>query len=307
MDRIYLFALQAAFVPIAAPFFIGLTRRVKAIFQDRKGASPFQPYRDLWKLFHKDEVISKDASWVSRYAPYLIFGSLLSVGAAIPVFSDAGFSLFGDFLAMIYLLAFGTFFLALAGLDAGGGFGGFGASREMLVSALSEGGLIFSLFALAVAARTTNLAGIARGIAGVSFTDFTPIIIAFVGFFIALLAETMRYPFDNPATHLELTMIHEAMILEFSGKRLALLEWASGMKYLIFILLGVNLFFPWGLYGGFGPALVVSAIVVFLKATVLAVVVAIIESTMAKMRIFRLPDLLFTSFVISIIAIGLLV
>jgi formate hydrogenlyase subunit 4 len=299
--------LQLLLVPALSPLFTGLTRKLKARLQNRQGASVFQPYRDLRKLFNKDEVISEDASWLFRAAPYLIFGVTLVIGASIPLFSTAlsnGYT--GDFLVVVYLVALGTFFLALAGLDTGGAFGGFGSSREMMVAALTEGGLVLSLLVLALISNTTDLTGISENIGDLSFTSFTPIILAFISFSIALLAENSRYPFDNPSTHLELTMIHEAMILEYSGKRLALIEWASANKYLIFIALGANLFFPWGIAGSLELLPILLAIVLLVvKVTLFCLAIAVIESSVAKLRIFRLPDLLLTSFVISVIALGL--
>lgn len=307
VERIIFWVLQAALVPLLSPFFIGVTRKLKARLQNRRGASPLQPYRDLARLMRKDEVISEDASWIFRAAPYLIFATTLVLGASIPLFSTAlRNSLTGDFLVVVYLVALGTFALALAGIDAGSAFGGFGSSREMFVAALTEGGLILSLLTLALISRTTNLAGIADGIGSLPLAGFTPIILAFAAFAIALLAETCRYPFDNPATHLELTMIHEAMILEYSGKRLALLEWASANKFLIFISLGANLFFPWGLADSLEALPVLLALLFYLlKVLALSAAIAVIESSTAKLRIFRLPDLLFTSFVLSVIALGM--
>ena len=308
MSEILFWLIQLILIPALSPFFVGVTRKMKAELQNRRGASPFQPYRDLAKLFRKDEVISRDASWVFRFAPYAVYAVTVLVGASIPLVSTAlanGYT--GDFLVVIYLLALGTFFLALAGIDTGGAFGGFGSSREMLVAALTEGGLIVSLLALALVSRTTNLSGIAETVASLPFYDLPPVILAFIGFFVALLAETGRYPFDNPSTHLELTMIHEAMILEYSGKRLAIIEWAAANKYLIFIALGANLFFPWGTADSLAPGQIVLSLALFIgKCLLFCAAVALIESTIAKFRIFRLPDLLFTSFIISIIAIGLI-
>jgi formate hydrogenlyase subunit 4 len=178
----------------------------------------------------------------------------------------------------------------------------------MMVAALTEGGLVMSLLTLALVCRTTDLFVIARSVAALPHHDLPPVMLAFAGFFIALLAETCRYPFDNPATHLELTMIHEAMILEYSGKRLALLEWAAANKYMIFISLGANLFFPWGMDDTMAVASVIGSLALFiLKCLLFCTAIALIESSMAKFRIFRLPDLLFTSFIISVIAIGLIV
>jgi formate hydrogenlyase subunit 4 len=299
--------LEFLLIPLLSPFFIGVTRKVKARLQNRQGASPFQPYRDLWKLFQKDEVISADASWIFRAAPYLIFATTLLIAASIPVLSTLAVNtLTGDFLVVIYLFAFGAFFLALAGMDAGSPFGGFGSSREMTIAALTEGGLLLSLLTLALISHSTNLTLMSETVASLEFSNFAPIVLAFIGFAIALLAETCRYPFDNPSTHLELTMIHEAMLLEYSGKRLALMEWAAFNKYLLFIGLGANLFLPWGIAtSADGEALFIALLMFLLKALIFCGLIAVIESTIAKFRLFRLPDLLYTSFSLSVIAIGL--
>jgi formate hydrogenlyase subunit 4 len=306
---IILWILQIVLVPALSPLGTGLVRKIKARLQNRVGPGLFQPYRDLWKLFHKDEVISRDASWIFRFVPYLIFSVTLMVGAALPLltirFSDY---IFSDLLVVVYLIALSTFFLALAGMDGGSAFGGFGSSREMTLAALTEGGLIFSLLALAVSARSMNLFTMAEAVTGLSLSSFAPLLLAFGGFIIALLAETARFPFDNPATHLELTMIHEAMILEYSGKRLALLEWAAANKFLIFLTLGANLFFPWGLSrSGQGLGVLWALALYLVKIAAFCLMVALLESGMAKFRFFRLPDLLFTSFILSVIALSLLV
>jgi formate hydrogenlyase subunit 4 len=304
---IILWTIQITLIPALSPLCIGIVRKMKARFQNRVGASALQPYRDLWKLLHKDEVISEDASWIFRFAPYLVFSVTLIVGACVPHFTTFfSENRLSDLLVVIYMLALGTFFLALAGIDVGSAFGGFGSSREMTLAALTEGGLMFSMLALAFSAHSTNLFKIARAIPSISFLPLAPIVLAFGAFAIAMLAETARFPFDNPATHLELTMIHEAMILEYSGKRLALMEWAAANKFLIFLALGANLFFPWGMSSSIRLVMIGFAFILFLvKILVLSLWVAILESTIAKYRFFRLPDLLFTSFILSIIAIGL--
>ncbi|MDO8577428.1 MAG: NADH-quinone oxidoreductase subunit H [Candidatus Wildermuthbacteria bacterium] len=301
--------IQLLCIPVLSPLMIGVVRKMKARMQNRTGASIVQPYRDLWKLFNKDEVMSEDASWVFRFAPYIVFAATLVVGASIPLFFlMPGGNIMSDMLVIIYILALGTFFLALSGLDTGSGFGGFGASREMTVAALAEGGMIFSLFVLAFAAGSTNLFSIVQSIATLPLVAFVPIIIAFVAFVIALLAETSRFPFDNPETHLELTMIHEAVIFEYSGKRLALMEWASWSKFLIFLALGANLFFPWGVAVSFSMGSIALALCFFFgKVLLLGTFVSVLESSIAKLRFFRLPDLLFTSFILSIIALSLLI
>lgn len=306
---IILWTIQLTLVPALSPLSIGIVRKIKARFQNRIGASVFQPYKDLWKLLRKDEVISEDASWIFKFAPYLIFSVTVILGASIPLFATIfSGNLLSDLLVVIYLIALGTFFLALAGIDVGGAFGGFGSSREMTVAALTEGGLMFSLLALAFSAHSTNLFVISGTISSLSLFSFAPMILAFGAFVIAMLAETARFPFDNPATHLELTMIHEAMILEYSGKRLALIEWAAANKFLVFLTLGANLFFPWGMSLSANLADVPLALALFfIKMLALCLLVAVLESSIAKFRFFRLPDLLFTSFILSVIAIGLII
>lgn len=307
MTALFAWLVQLLFVPALAPLFIGVTRNLKAKLQNRQGASYLQPYRDLWKLLHKDEIVSDDASWIFRFAPYLIFGVTLVIGASIPLISATTRGLIGgDFVLIVYLFVLGTFFLALAGLDVGSPFGGFGSSREMLVAALTEGGLILSLLTLAIVAKSGNLFSMTAAMLSLPVSHIVPVTLALASFVISMLAETSRYPFDNPATHLELTMIHEAMILEYSGKRLAFMEWAAANKYLIFLCLGANLFFPWGIattamLGSLLPALAL----LFAKAFVLAAAVAVLESRIAKFRLFRLPDVLFSSFILSMIGIGL--
>jgi len=308
MNAILLWTIQLLAVPALSPLGIGIIRKIKARLQNRCGAGVLQPYRDLCKLFGKDETISADASWVFKAAPYIIFGVTLAASAAIPVFSVLAANPLADLLVFVYLLAIGNFFLALAGIDTGSAFGGFGSSREMTVAALAEGGLVFSMLSLAFAAHSTNLFKIVAVVSTLSPAAFAPLTLSLIAFMIALLAETARFPFDNPATHLELTMIHEAMILEYSGKRLALIEWSSANKLMIFAILGVNLFFPWGFaaHGCLVPSLLAFALVLG-KALLVAVFVALVESSMAKMRFFRLPDLLFVSFILSVLSILLIV
>ena len=301
--------IQLTLVPALSPLGIGLIKKIKAKLQNRQGASIFQPYKNLWKLFHKDEVISTDASWIFRFAPYFIYTVTIAVGASIPLFVLFSHAVItSDLLVIIYLLAIGTFFLALAGMDTGSAFGGFGSSREMTISALAEGGFIFSLLTLALISGTSNLFGISEAITTVPNQLFLPILLAFIGFFIILLAETARFPFDNPATHLELTMVHEAMILEYSGKRLALIEWAAANKLFIFAALGANLFFPFGMAQATGGLsnIVISIAAFIFKMLIFYISIALIESSIAKLRFFRLPDLLLISFILNIIAIGLI-
>lgn len=303
-----LWIIQVLCIPLLSPLGIGIIKKIKAKLQNRQGASIVQPYRDLWKLLHKDEIISTDASWIFTYAPFIIFSVTVIVGTGVPLFASFLNNIWmSDLLVIIYTLAIGTFFLALAGMDTGSAFGGFGSSREMTLSALAEGGLIFSLLTLALHSGSTNLFTIANTALPAFNASFLPVILSFFGFFIVLLAETARFPFDNPATHLELTMIHEAMILEYSGKRLALMEWASANKLFLFASLGMNLFFPVGMaHNDQIGVLLIAAILFCAKLLILYAVIAILESSIAKFRFFRLPDLLIISFILNSVAITLL-
>jgi len=305
---IFLWIIQLILVPLFSPLFIGVIKKIKAKFQNRKGSGIFQPYQDIWKLLHKDENISSDASWIFRVAPFVVFIVTLVVGISIPLFASfLKNPLTGDLLVVVYTLALGTFFLALSGMDIGSAFGGFGSSREMTVSALAEGGLILALFAISFTAGTTNLFAISSTGMLVTGKLFLPVILAFSGFFIVLLAETGRFPFDNPATHLELTMIHEAMILEYSGKKLALMEWGAFNKFFIFAALAANLFFPYGIAQSANVwAVLIGLLALLVKVFIICFIVGLIESTMAKFRFFRLPDLLITSLILSAVAIGLI-
>ncbi|OGL71640.1 hypothetical protein A3B32_01690 [Candidatus Uhrbacteria bacterium RIFCSPLOWO2_01_FULL_53_9] len=305
---IALWTIQILLTPLVSPLCVGVIRKLKATWQNRQGASVFQPYRDLWKLMHKDEVMSRDASWIFRVAPVMVFAVTMVVGASIPLFASfLENSLTGDLLMVVYALAIGTFFLALAGMDTGSAFGGFGSSREMTVSALAEGGLIFSLLTVALISGTTNLFTMVNVATIPSGQHVLSALLALCGFVIVLLAETSRFPFDNPATHLELTMIHEAMILEYSGKKLALMEWASANKLFLFMALSVNLFFPIGLAQQATVGAIGLGMIIFLiKVAVFCFVIAFIESSMAKYRFFRLPDLLFIAFILNVVAISLI-
>ena len=304
---IFIWIIQLILVPLISPLCVGIIRKIKAKMQNRRGAGIFQPYMDLWKLLHKDEIISKDASWIFSYAPFIIFTVTIIVGASIPLFTSfLNNNLTSDLLVIVYTLAIGTFFLALAGMDTGSAFGGFGSSREMTISALAEGGLIFSLLTVAIITGVTNVFSISSaGFA--SSQSFLSVALSFCGFLIVLLAETARFPFDNPATHLELTMVHEAMILEYSGKKLALMEWASANKLVIFIALGSNLFLPFGIaHNAALGAIAIGILALMAKMIVFCAAIAILESSMAKFRFFRLPDLLLVSFILSAVAIGLI-
>lgn len=297
--------LNIILAPLLGPLCIGIIRKGKAFMQNRRGASVWQPYRDIAKLMHKDEVMAHEASWIFRSAPYIVFSATLAAAVVIPVISIVGTWWFvGDIFMVVYLLALGTFFLALAGLDIGTAFGGTGSSREMTMAALAEGGMMAVVLAVATVAHSTDVAAMTTILSGSSLLTIAPLLLAFAAFFIVLLCENARYPFDNPATHLELTMIHEAMLLEYSGKRLALMEWAAAMKLFVFIALAINLFFPWGIATTTDiSALLIGVLVFAIKALLLLFAIIFVESWMPKLRFFRLPDLLFTAIVMAAISV----
>jgi formate hydrogenlyase subunit 4 len=297
---------QAVAALFLAPGLIGVIRWMKARLQNRRGAPPWQPYLELRKLFAKDVIVSTNASWLFHAAPFVVFASTMVVALLVPfLVPPVAFGAVADLLVVVYLLLLGTFFLALAGLDPGSAFGGMGASREVTVAALAEPTLGLAIFALALSAGSTRLGQIvARTMTDPGSALSPGHVLAFVALFIVTLAETGRLPVDNPATHLELTMIHEAMVLEYSGRYLALLEWAAWLKLLVFFTLLANLFVPWGvaLTLGLGP-LVIAAASLLLKLLVLAASVAVVELRVAKLRLFRVPELLSVSFVLALIAI----
>ena len=303
------FLLEAAQVLLAlalAPGLVGLIRWMKARLQNRRGAPVRQPYLELRKLFRKEVVLSTNASWIFRAAPFVVFASTVAVGFLVPLLAvPLPFDEVGDLLVVVYLLLLGTFFLALAGLDPGSAFGGMGSSRGMTVAALAEPTLAVAIFALALGAGSTNLGQIVGRTMADPLAAVSPgHLLAFAALFIVMLAETGRLPVDNPATHLELTMIHEAMVLEYSGRYLALIEWAAALKLLIFFALLGNLFVPWGVAATLTPtalSLAVGALLV--KLVVLAAAVAIFETRVAKLRLFRVPELLSASFVLALLAV----
>ena len=299
-------AAQALLCLAAAPGLIGLIRWLKARMQSRRGAPPWQPYLELRKLLAKETVVSVNASWLFRLAPYVVFTSTVAVTLLLPVLTvPLALDPVGDLLVVVYLLLLGTFFLALAGLDPGSAFGGMGASREMAVAALAEPSIAVAMFALALGAGSTSLGEIvARTMARPAEAVSPGYLLAFTALFIVTLAETGRLPVDNPSTHLELTMIHEATVLEYSGRYLALIEWAAALKLLVFFTLLANVFVPWGVATGAAPgALLFAAVTYLAKLAVLAAAVAVFETRVAKLRLFRVPELLSVSFVLALLAI----
>jgi formate hydrogenlyase subunit 4 len=297
---------QALLALLLAPGLVGFIRMVKARLQGRRGAPPWQPYYDLRKLFGKEAVVSRNASWLFRFSPYLIFAATVVVTMLVPlVAAPLPFDAAGDLLTVVYLMLLGTFFLALAGLDPGTAFGGMGASREMTVAAIAEPTIALAIFGLAVGAGSTNLGRIVAQTLSHPGAVINPgHLLGFTALFIVTLAETGRLPVDNPATHLELTMIHEAMTLEYSGRYLALIEWAAGLKLLVFFSLLANLFLPWGVATTLTPGgLAIAVIALIAKLALLGLAVALIETRIAKLRLFRVPELLGVSFVLALLSV----
>lgn len=303
------YVLESAQVVLAlvlAPGLVGLVRWMKARLQGRRGAPIWQPYLELRKLFAKQVVVSENASWIFHVAPFGVFVTAVAVTLLLPLLTvPLPLDPAGDLLAVVYLLLLGTFFLALAGLDPGSAFGGMGSSREMTVAALAEPTVALAIFALALGAGSTNLGQIvARTLADPLAVISPGHLLGFAALFIVMLAETGRLPVDNPATHLELTMIHEAMVLEYSGRYLALIEWAAALKLLVFFTLLGNLFIPWGVATTLTPAsLLMAAGALLVKLVVLAGAVAVLETRVAKLRLFRVPELISASFVLGLLAV----
>jgi formate hydrogenlyase subunit 4 len=298
--------LQTILLLLLAPLISGCIRNWKAKLQNRRGARIWQPYSDLIKFFRKDMVISEHASWVFSFAPYVMFLTALAAGLLVPmVTTQAPLSLFGDVLALVGLLALGRFFLALGGLDPGSAFGGMGSSREMTIAAVAEPAMMLAIFTVAITAGSTDLSHIVQAAQSPAWKLLNPThVMAFAALFIVLLAETGRIPVDNPATHLELTMIHEAMLLEYSGRYLALMEWGASVKQLVLMTLLVNIFFPVGIAATHTfVALGIGVLAYAVKLILLAAAVVVVETVNAKLRLFRVPDLLSAAFVLGTLAL----
>ncbi len=304
--KLLLDIVQAVLLVALAPLVRGIVSRIKARIQNRQGASVWRPYSELRKLFAKEDLVPPTASFVFRLSPVLLFAVTVAAAAFIPVLhASALLGTMGDFILLAYLLAFGRFFLMLGAMDGGGAFGGMGASREALVSTLAEAPLLLALTAVAVVARIATLAGIVQWTLQQDFFRLSAVhALAVAALALVAIAETGRIPVDNPTTHLELTMIHESMVLEHSGPSLALIEWASAIKLNVMIALLIALFAPWGMATAFTAAGLAIAIAVYaLKVAALAVVLAVVESSVAKLRMYMVPDFLGVACALSILAV----
>jgi formate hydrogenlyase subunit 4 len=301
--------VQMLVVLLLAPGLVGFVRKVKARLLRRRGPPILQPYRDLVRLFRKEAIVADTASWLFAAVPYLVFAAIWVGAALVPTFA-AGliFSWSADLIAIVALLASARFFLALAGLDVGTSFGGIGSSREMTIASLAEPAMIMIVFTLSLLAGSTQLASVVDYMAGPEVGLRVSLALALVALVIVAIAENARVPVDNPATHLELTMVHEAMVLEYSGRHLALIELAAAVKLLLYLSLIGAIFAPWGMAGaarhdvaayllGFGVYLGKLAVGGFL--------LAFFETSIAKMRVFRVPEFLGAALMLGLLAMVL--
>ena len=296
--------LQVLLYAALAPLLVGWVRKVKARLQNRRGASMLQPYRDLRKLLVKEARVAHTASPLFRAAPYIVFVATWLAAATVPLVAvNLPTATIADIIVLVGLLALARFFLALAGMDVGTAFGGMGASREMLISALAEPAMLLAVFTLAMSAHSTNLASVIDFQLG-AFALRPSFLFALGGLILVAIAETGRIPVDNPATHLELTMIHEAMLLEYSGRHLALMEWAAQLKLLLYGALIANVFFPWGIARSFAPTdLGIGLAAVVFKLLALGAALALGETVLAKMRLFRAPAFLNLALLLALLGL----
>jgi formate hydrogenlyase subunit 4 len=300
---------QMALVLLLAPLLTGVVRKAKARLLRRQGASPLQPYRDLARLLRKEAVLADNASWLFRTAPYLIFAATWVAAALVPTFATGlTFSWSADLIAIIALLASARFFLALAGMDVGTSFGGIGASREVMIASLAEPAMIMIIFVLALVAGATQLSTIAEFMLSPEVGLRVSLGLAMIALIMVAIAENARIPVDNPATHLELTMVHEAMVLEYSGRHLAMIEFAAALKLLVYISLIACVFVPWGLApAGAGlAAYAMGGVAYVVKLGLAGFLLALFETSIAKMRVFRVPDLLGAALMLGLLGTLLL-
>jgi formate hydrogenlyase subunit 4 len=287
-----------------APLLLGWVNQWRAWLQNRSGPGILQPYRQLNKLFLKDAVVAEHASPLFRVAPYVVFGCMTLACGIIPTLStDLPLSPAADAIALVGLFALARVFISLAAMDVGTAFGSLGARREMLIGFLAEPALLMVLFTAALISHSTSLTTIVDTLAHRELAIYPSLAFAGVAFTIVSLAENARVPVDNPATHLELTMIHEALILEYSGRHLALVEWAAALKLFAYSCAGLALFFPWGVAQADAPlSLLLATPILVAKLAAGGVALAVLETLSAKMRIFRVPEFLATAFLLAVIA-----
>lgn len=291
---------------IIAPFFMGLIKKVKALCQGRKGPRLLQQYYNLIKLFKKDVVVSKDSSWITTVTPYINITIMLVAILFVPlVFVPHTNTVLGNVILLLYLFVVAKFFMSLMGLDAGSTFGGMGSSREMSFSSIIEPVTIIVFLALAFVFKSINIFDIIRETSASNILLINPVLILLaISFFIILITESSRVPVDNPETHLELTMIHEAMILEQSGRNLALMELSSAIKQTLLMAILINVFFPIGILTTLSFTLIAVSILLFIiKGIILSIIIALFESYLSKLRLFALPAFFIIPFFLAFLTI----
>jgi formate hydrogenlyase subunit 4 len=302
-------SVQMLLVLVLAPLLTGLVRWFKARLLRRRGASPLQPYRDLYRLLRKEVVLADSASWLFRTAPYVVFTAVWVAAALVPTFATGLlFSWSADIIAIVALLGTARFFLALAGLDVGTSFGGIGSSREMMIASVAEPAMLMGVFTLSLLAGSTQLSSVANFMLHQYVGLRISLGLVLVALLIVAIAENARIPVDNPATHLELTMVHEAMVLEYSGRHLALIEAAAFLKLLLYASLLACVFAPWGMASaGDGPLAYLTGIGAYLlKLAGAGLLLAVFETSIAKMRVFRVPEFLGAALMLGLLGTLLL-
>lgn len=297
--------VQMLLVLTLAPLLTGFVRKLKARFLRRQGPPLLQPYRDLIRLMRKEVVLAHNASWLFRIIPYVIFAGTWVAAALVPTFGTGLlFSWTADLIAIIALLGSARFFLALAGMDVGTAFGGIGSSREVMIASLAEPAILMTVFAVAMIAGSTQLSTIAEFMSSPAVGLRVSLGLGLFALIMVALAENARIPVDNPATHLELTMVHEAMVLEYSGRHLALIDLCAELKLLLYVSLIICLFVPWGeaTPGAGLPALAVGVAAYALKLAAGGALLAVFETSIAKMRVFRVPEFLGAALMLALLA-----
>ena len=300
---------QIVLVLLLAPLLSGVTRKIKSRLLRRRGTSVFQPYRDLLKLIRKEAVVAENSSWLFRTAPYIVFATTWLAAALVPTFATGlTFSAAADVIVIVALLGTARFFLALAGLDVGTSFGGIGSSREMMFASLAEPAMLLVVFTVALFAGSTQLSSISAHMTGPGVGLNISLALALIALIIVSIAENARVPVDNPATHLELTMVHEAMILEYSGRHLAVIEAAASMKLLLYVSLIACIFTPWGttVAGSGAVAYAIGLGSYLLKLAAFGFMLVVFETSIAKMRVFRVPEFLSVALMLGLLGVILL-
>ena len=309
MRELALQGAQMLLVLVLAPLLLGFTRKVKARLLRRRGPPVLQPYRDLLRLIRKEAVIADNASWLFRSGPYMIFSATWVAAALIPTFATGlTFSWAADLIAITALIGSARFFLALVGMDIGTSFGGIGSSREVMIASLAEPAMLMIVFTLALIAGSTQLTTMAAYMNSSAVGLRVSLGLALIALIVVGLAENARIPVDNPATHLELTMVHEAMVLEYSGRHLAMIELSASLKLLLYASLIACLFSPWGLANQTSaPAVLVTGFGSYVfKVFVFGFLLAVFETSIAKMRVFRVPELLGAALMLGLLGTLLL-